>query len=107
MSHSTELQHAKQTTSKVEGKATQPVKNTNCKVEEEPTLPKGAQKTTSKADEHTLPQPKLTTKELYWRCCKNHDNYGGEFPQRCEKCNHFWCKKCPFSYSGGKAAAGS
>ena len=92
MPHSTILQHAEQTTSNVE--------------EDKATQPKGAIKTTSKVDEHTLPEPKTTTKDLYWRCCCNHDNFGGEFPQRCKKCEHFWCQSCPFSYSEGNAAVG-
>lgn len=92
MPHSTKPQHTKQTTSKVE--------------ENEATPPKPPKKPTSKVDEHTLPQPKMTTKDLYWRCCCEHENFGGEFPQQCKKCEHFWCAECPFSYSGGKAVLG-
>jgi hypothetical protein len=132
MPHSTEPQHAKQTTSvKVgEDKATLPKRanKTNSKVEDdkatpseppnkptskleeeeegESTLPKLPKKPTSKVDEHTLPHPSLTTKDLYWRYYYEHDNYGGDFPQQCMKCEHFWCEECPFSWSEGKAALG-
>jgi hypothetical protein len=121
MPHSTKPQHAKHNTSKAEeDKATLPKRanKTNSKVEgneatlpkppkkatskveeekeeeEEATLPKPPKKSTFKVDEHTLPQPNTTTKDLYWRCCNEHHNYGGEFPQRCEECEHFWCEYC-------------
>jgi hypothetical protein len=119
MPHSTKPQHAKHNTSKAEeDKATLPkranktnskveddkstppkhVKKTTSKVEgNEATLPKPPKKATSKVEEEeeaTLPKPNTTTKDLYWRCCNEHHNYGGEFPQRCEECEHFWCEYC-------------
>lgn len=80
MPHSTKPQHVKQTTSKEEDEAT---------------LGKRAKKAASKVEEHTLPRPSMT-KEVYWRCCCRADNYGGEFPERCAKCDHFWCQSCPY-----------
>jgi hypothetical protein len=57
--------------------------------------------TNSNVDEHALPQPNMTAKDLYWRCCCEHDNFRGEF-QRCEKCKHFVAKGVPFHTVGGR-----
>ena len=46
-----------------------------------------------KVDEHTLPQPD-TAKTMHWRCCCGVENASGDFPQRCNKCGHFWCERC-------------
>ena len=93
-----------------EAKATppKPPKKPTAKVEkyEEATIPRPAKKTRSKVDVHTLPYPNLSPKDLHWRCCCEHDNYGGEFPQLCKKCTHPWCENCPISWSGGKVVLG-
>ena len=97
MPHATRTEHEGKTTSKAEENEARPPKlankpnsiveddkaappkpprNPTAKVEkyEEATTPRPAKKTKSKVDEHTLPHPSLSPKDLYWRCCCEHES---------------------------------